>query len=644
MIGKIAMAALGLGGFAWVAGTADLATTAPGTGAPSATAVAPDSGLVFRRVWAGDEPDFYASTPSADGRYLTEIDWERGELVVRDLLTGEFEYISNVGPWETDWSFPESSVFSPDGRQLAATWYQKGPEHYQIRIFERDGSGSRVLLDASPIHQYSFIEDWSNDGTRLLATLFGDFKEDSDAHARLVIIDVATGKPTILKEMPNASVPHLATFSPDGQFVAYDWLVRESGKASRDIFVMRTDGSGDGAVVPGPANDWLMGWSPDGSSLLFYSDRQFTQGIWQLPVRDGRPTGDPTLLRGDVWGIHPLGFSRNAYFYGIHTETPHLRMVGLDVANARQLTPITRVAEPSGREMVGGVWSSDGSKYAYTEHVAGEVFPQLVVRSITGHDARRFTLEYDVSPIPQPVRWSADGNTILFWGVSLDGVRAYYRIDLRTGVTQEYVRAPARAMRNPASAVWGPDWSTLYYADRPKENGGTGTIIAVDVRTGQSRVVVEQPGNYRVQQVSPDGRRLAFAERTHQETLVPNSETDHIRIVAVNGGPVATVTGPEHHFRVRAGVVWSGDGKYLIYARNQDGVEPWTWPIQEVELVRVPVEGGEPVAILRTPVINGLSLSPDGRWISFQSGEWKGEVWMIEGLSGTQSVALRANR
>jgi Tol biopolymer transport system component len=100
---------------------------------------------------------------------------------------------------------------------------------------------------------------------------------------------------------------------------------------------------------------------------------------------------------------------------------------------------------------------------------------------------------------------------------------------------------------------------------------------------------------------------------------------------------VATVTGPEHHFRLRAGVVWSGDGKYLIYARNLPDE-------QDVELVRVPVEGGEPVAILRTPVINGLSLSPDGRRISFQSGEWKGEVWMIEGLPGTQSVALRANR
>lgn len=628
------MAALGLGGFAWVAGTADLATTAPGTGVPSATAVASDTGLVFRRVWAGDGPNFYASTPSADGRYLTEIDWERGELVARDLLTGKLEYVSNVGPWETDWSFPESSVFSPDGRQLAATWYQKGPEHYQIRIFQRDGSGSRVLLDESPIHQYSFIEDWSDDGTLLLATLFGDINAPRGM-ARLVTIDVRSGNVAVLKEAPRASVPHLATFSPDGRFVAYDWLVREPGKPNRDIFVMRTDGSGNGAVVTGAANDRLMGWSPDGSSLLFYSDRQLTQGIWQLPVRDGRPAGEPTLLRGDVWGIHPLGFSRNAYFYGIHTETPHLRTVAVDVANARQLTSITRVTEPTGRESVGGIWSTDGSKYAYVEHVAGDVFPQLVVRSVTGDDARRFTLEYDVSPLPRPTAWSPDGNSILFWGAGLDGVWGYFRIDLPTGVTSEHAREPAWAVRMPNRAQWSPDWSTLYYG-RSTQNGGTGTIMAVDIRTGQSRVIVSEPGDYRARRVSPDGRRLAFAERTHPDSIF-------IKVVDVGGGPVTTVTGPEPHLRNQTGLAWSGDGKYLLYARNLPD-ERTTDPGGDVELVRVPVKGGEPAAILRTHMRIGLNVSPDGRWISFQSGEWKGEVWMIEGLPGTQSVALRANR
>lgn len=630
MIGRITLIALGLGSLAWMA-----ATTAPASPPPALSTALPasadavlDTGLVFRRVWAGDEPDFYASTPSADGRYLTEIDWERGELVVRDLLTGEFEYVSNVGDWETDWSFPESSVFSPDGRQLAATWYQKGPEHYQIRIFQRDGSGSRLLLDASPIHQYSFIEDWSDDGTLLLATLFGDINAPRGM-ARLVTIDVATAKVTSLRETTNASVPHLATFSPDGRFVAYDWLVLEPGKANRDIFVMRSDGSGNAAVVTGPANDGLMGWSPDGSSLLFTSDRQLTQGIWQLPVRDGRPVGEPVLLRGDVWGIHPLGFARNAYFYGIHTETPHLRTVALDVANARQLTSITRVTEPTGRESVGGIWSADGSKFAYVEHVSGDVFPQLVVRSVTGEDARRFALEYDVAPVPQPTAWSPDGNSILFWGAGLDGGRGYFRIDLRTGVTSEYAREPAWAVRNPNRAQWSPDWSTLYYA-RATQNGGTGTILAVDIRTGQSRVIVSEPSDYRARRVSPDGRRLAFAERTHPDSIF-------IKVVDVGGGSVTTVTGPEPHLRNQTGLAWSSDGKYLLYARNLPGE-------QDAELVRVPVAGGDPTVIMRTPMRIGLNVSPDGRWISFQSGEWKGEVWMIEGIPGTRAIARRNER
>ncbi len=54
-----------------------------------------DTALVVRRLWVGTEPDFWASTPSPDGRYVSEVDWITGDLAVLDLLTGELRRVTD---------------------------------------------------------------------------------------------------------------------------------------------------------------------------------------------------------------------------------------------------------------------------------------------------------------------------------------------------------------------------------------------------------------------------------------------------------------------------------------------------------------------------------------------------------------------
>ena len=44
----------------------------------------------LRRLWAGEQFSFYLSSPSPDGRYVTEIDWSTGNLAVRDLERADF--------------------------------------------------------------------------------------------------------------------------------------------------------------------------------------------------------------------------------------------------------------------------------------------------------------------------------------------------------------------------------------------------------------------------------------------------------------------------------------------------------------------------------------------------------------------------
>jgi hypothetical protein len=117
--------------------------------AAQASPQAEDS-LVVRRVWAGREPDFYASTPSPDGRYLTEVDWMTGDLALIDLVTGELRHVTDKGPWEDSYSYAQSAVFSPDGRRIAYTWFNDEVDGYEIWTIDPDGSDARVLLHHEP--------------------------------------------------------------------------------------------------------------------------------------------------------------------------------------------------------------------------------------------------------------------------------------------------------------------------------------------------------------------------------------------------------------------------------------------------------------------------------------------------------------
>ena len=126
-----------------------------------------DSSVVFRRVWKGTAVNYYDGKPSPDGRLLSLTDTS-GNLAVLDLRTGERRSVTDEASVEP-WSFAESSTFSPDGRRLAYTWYSADHGGYEVRIIDADGSNGRVLLPYSDSIPFVQMEDWSADGSQLLA-------------------------------------------------------------------------------------------------------------------------------------------------------------------------------------------------------------------------------------------------------------------------------------------------------------------------------------------------------------------------------------------------------------------------------------------------------------------------------------------
>ena len=87
-----------------------------------------------------------------------------------------------------------------------------------------------------------------------------------------------------------------AFFSPDGRTVAFD-VPTGDAEWKRDIFMMAVEGGERIPAVVSPANDVLMGWSPNGNHLLFASNRSGTTDLWAAPLSNGRPHGNPERLR-----------------------------------------------------------------------------------------------------------------------------------------------------------------------------------------------------------------------------------------------------------------------------------------------------------------------------------------------------------
>ena len=139
--------------------------------------------------------------------------------------------------------------------------------------------------------------------------------------------------------------------------------------------------------------------------------------------------------------------------------------------------------------------------------------------------------------------------------------------------------------------------------------------------------------------MSPDGDRLAIYE---QDGGVGGS--GRIRVLSTSDGEGRTVysfSGPEddsteapHGFMggLPSAFVWTPDGRYILLG----GFEA----VGESTLYRLSLETGAVASVLRLDLraeanLRGFSLHPDGRRIAFQGGDFEGEIWVIEGLPGT---------
>lgn len=156
--------------------------------------------------------------------------------------------------------------------------------------------------------------------------------------------------------------------------------------------------------------------------------------------------------------------------------------------------------------------------------------------------------------------------------------------------------------------------------------------LALVDRTGRQTPIGEVPGNTNGPRVSPDGTRLAYgsgglwvgplmniaAAKRIGDGQFPYWSADGTRLF-FNPAPEvlawrrvdAEDAGEQLHTPVRAPESRSADGRVLSYVVSVDNTfSAWTMNIETRERTQIPDSGPEAL---------GTNISPDGRWIAYQS-------------------------
>ena len=544
-------------------------------------------GLVTRRVLTDASGVDGVLTP--DGKYISYIDEGTGDVVQFEVASGQTSRITNRGPWsETEKGSGADQVFSRDGKQIAYESRTKDNVP-QVRIRNLDGSGLRTLYSEKDSHVRPL--DWSPDAGSILA-----LRERNKA-SELTLISTADGSVRVLRSITSDWVS--ATFSPDGRSVAFSF-VGEGSLLHGDVFLMTVDGRNEVVVAGHPADDKLLGWTPDGTSLVFLSDRSGTWDIWTVHITGGKQQGEPELLKKDFEDSEVLGFAPNgSLYYKTATSFGHLYNGAVDLETGKVLVPpapvTTRYTSPTNFL----TWSPDGRNLAYLSH-PGRIGPGnniLTIRSVaTGEE--RF-LSPRLRGVNQ-ISWAPDGRSVIALGFTATGTGAF-RIDTETS---EITKLADEGV----FAHLCPDGKTLVH-------WGAEGIIKRNLDTGEESEVVKTGAPF--YDLSPDGREVVF------------QVDGAVKTVSLNGGE------PRELFRSLAqdyNLEWTRDGHYIIVqAVGTASSEIW----------RVPAQGGTPLKLdLSVPKMGSFALHPDNSHFAFSVYEGsKSELWVLENFLPPLKVA-----
>lgn len=183
---------------------------------------------------------------SPDGKRIAYVAYDANNNVSLSIVTLDGTTTSTIANKLAYPSWEESTVWSPDGAQLA--FVSDRTMQSEIYLINSNGTGlTQITNHSSDPRANAFYPTWSPDGRQIAFAV-----EESDGSMLYIINRDGTG----LTAIANTGYANEPTWSPDGKRIAF---VSHREKGS-EIYVADIDGSQQTRLTSNPGNMQCLHW------------------------------------------------------------------------------------------------------------------------------------------------------------------------------------------------------------------------------------------------------------------------------------------------------------------------------------------------------------------------------------------------
>lgn len=579
--------------------------------------------LSNKKIWDEHNTDLEGAV-SPDGRYLSYVDWDTGDLAVYEIATGEKRRLTDKGSWEKNSAYCEYSRWFPDSKKIIYLWYNEG-QFAELRTISLDNSEPEILIKDKEM-EWIEIYNCSSDGKYILACL--DRKNNDGI---FTLISANDGSEQALKPFYTSN----AAFSPDGRFVIYDHA-QKGDKGNRDIYILELDTKKESKLIEHPGDDRLLGRVPNENDILFISDRTGTPDFWQVKVENGKTLGEPSLIKSNRGPFAPvsLGFTDSgAFYYGQRINNVNIYETEIEPITGEIITAPTRIIESYIGANGCPDYSPDGKYLAYvsrrppgtmrfTTNPVGNV---LRIRSLDTEEEREFRPNINVFGFP---RWSPDGRSVMVVNWNVNGDMGLYQIDTQTGNATPVILTKGRGLFG--GHGWSPDGNTFYYGRHYQETMSN-QIVARNMTSGKEKVVYQSNHHFSIS-LSSDGKLLALM----------SNEEQCLKVIPTAGGKSQVLISSDEEGEIdfdvnTVSLTWSRNGKYIYFVMKESNMDD-----SETELCRISANDAklEKLGLKMAGGFVNLSAHLDGKHFSYSSRDkLNSEVWVMENFLPDEKLA-----
>jgi len=488
-------------------------------------------------------------------------------------------------------------AWSPDGRYIAFIRRVLSPRLAVILIPQRGGR-ERVLAEydvaqasifAAPGAEPCAYVAWTPDSKWLA------YPEADSKVWPLFLISTETGeKRRLTHPGANDLADSAPAFSPDGRTLAFSRQLNDV--FSSDLYLLRL---GNGYTPQGEPEKVQSGkprnigaaWPADGGELVFSSGTDNSFGLWRMGVPgQARPRRLGFAASGASAPAISVRAGRLAFVVG--RQDSNIWRIGV-AENGKASSPVEFISSTQADE--GPAYSPDGKRIAFLSDRSGAT--EIWVCESDGSNPVQVT---SGGLNPFGARWSWDGRSIAYW-VTVEGRAEVYVASANGGASRRLETSPGGGKW----PYWSRDGQWIYFVAEKESEG----IWKMPSSGGHAVRLTRNDDD--VPQESPDEKYLYLMRGWPYQVSIWR--------MPAGGGEATKILDSVHPFGS-----WQVGERGIYYFSVADARGR-----SEIRLYAFATGNTRKIATVERPVVDSITVSPDGRTILYAQFDEAGSDLML---------------